>query len=63
LFKFSGTVHELGLFSKTKALEKEQIINAWLAAWKDSMLNPLSDEHYRELAEEYYNETFNTKKI
>jgi hypothetical protein len=39
-------------------IEKEQIKNAWISAWKDSMINPLSDEHYHDLAEEYYNQTY-----
>ena len=43
---------------KAKEIEKEQIINAWLSAWKDSMLNPLEDKYYQPEAEQYYNETF-----
>lgn len=39
-------------------MEKKQITDAWLSAWKDSMLNPLSDEHYQDLADEYYKEKY-----
>ena len=38
--------------------EKQQISNAWLSAWKDSMLNPLEDKYYQPEAEQYYNEKF-----
>jgi hypothetical protein len=38
---------------------EEQIIDAWLSAWKDSMINPLEDKYYQPEAEQYYNETFN----
>lgn len=47
-----------GLFVIAKEVEEKQIKNAWLSAWKDSMLKPLSDEHYKELADEYYNEKY-----
>ena len=45
---------------KQKALEmeKKQIKDAWLSAWKDSMLNPLSDECYQELADEYFKQKY-----
>ena len=43
-----------GFFVIAKEMEKKQIEEAWLSAWKDSMLNPLSDECYQELADEYY---------
>ena len=46
------------IFNKAKEMEKQQIIDAWLSAWKDSMLNPLEDKYYQPEAEQYYNETF-----
>lgn len=46
------------IFNKAKEMEKQQIIDAWLSAWKDSMLNPLEDKYYQPQAEDYYNETF-----
>ena len=39
-------------------IEKQQIIDVWLSAWKDSMLNPLEDKYYQPEAEQYYNETY-----
>jgi hypothetical protein len=47
-----------GFFVIAKEMEKKQITDAWLSAWKDSMLNPLSDDCYQDLAEEYYVDTF-----
>ena len=44
---------------QAKEMEKKQIIDAWLSAWKDSMFNPLEDKYYQPEAEQYYNETFN----
>ena len=41
-----------------KQIEKEQIKNAWLSAWKDSMLNPLEDKYYEPEAEQYYKENY-----
>jgi len=46
------------LFEQAKEIEKQQIIDAWLSAWKDSMINPLKDKYYQPDAEQYYNETF-----
>ncbi len=38
--------------------EKAQIKDAWLSAWKDSMLEPLEDKFYEPEAEEYFKETY-----
>ena len=46
---------------KAKEMEKEQIKDAWLSAWKDSMINPLEDKYYEPEAEQYYNETFKSE--
>jgi hypothetical protein len=43
---------------QAKKMEKEQIKDAWLSAWKDSMINPLEDKYYEPEAEQYYNETY-----
>jgi len=43
---------------QAKEMEKEQIKDAWLSAWKDSMINPLEDKYYEIEAEQYYNETY-----
>lgn len=47
------------ILEQAKQMEKEQIIDAWLSAWKDSMLNPLEDKYYQPEAEQYYNDTYN----
>lgn len=47
------------ILEQAKEVEKKQIIDAWLSAWKDSMFNPLEDKYYQPEAEQYYNETFN----
>ena len=52
-FKYNEECWEIA-----KAMEKEQIQDAWLSAWKDSMLNPLEDKYYEPEAEQYYNETY-----
>jgi hypothetical protein len=46
------------MFEQAKKMEREQIKGSWLSAWKDSMLNPLSDDCYEDLAEAYYKETY-----
>ena len=47
------------IIEQAMEMEKKQIENAWLSAWKNSMLNPLEDKYYQPEAEQYYNETFN----
>jgi hypothetical protein len=42
--------------------EEKQIKGAWLSAWKDSMINPLKDEFYQDLADEYFSETYKSKE-
>jgi hypothetical protein len=49
------------VLKKALEMEKQQIIDAWLSAWKDSFLEPLEDKYYQPEAEQYYNETFNEK--
>ena len=56
-----STVTQSDIFEQAKEMEKEQIIDAWLSAWKDSMLNPLEDKYYQPEAEQYYNETFKSE--
>lgn len=46
------------IIDKAKAMHKQEIKDAWLSAWKDSMLDPLEDKYYQPEAEQYYNETF-----
>lgn len=53
------TYNEINVLIKQAIeMEKQQIIDAWLSAWKDSMLNPLEDKYYQPQGEEYYNETY-----
>ena len=46
------------LRSICKDKEREQIQDAWISAWQDSMLEPLDRRFYEDLAEEYYTETY-----
>lgn len=39
-------------------IEKEQIINAFVSASKDSCIDPLKDKYYEPEAEQYYNENY-----
>jgi hypothetical protein len=50
-----------GFYYKAKEINKEEIKKSWLAAWKDSMINPLEDNYYEPEAEQYYNETYQSK--
>jgi hypothetical protein len=45
---------------QAKQMEKERAIGMYIAGMKNDMINPLPDSHYRELAEQYYNETYGT---
>jgi hemoglobin-like flavoprotein len=46
------------IFEQAKEMEKEQIMDAWIEGGEYGYLSQESD---RVLAEQYYNETFNTK--
>lgn len=47
------------IFEQAKAMEREQIENAWHAGVSDSDLaNSYYNVHYRATAEKYYNETY-----
>lgn len=48
-------------FEQSKKIEQQQIQDAWVDAWMDSMLNPLDRSKYEDLGEEYFNEKFITK--
>ena len=45
------------IIEQAKEIEKEQIVNAWI----DDRF-PLDKEWVKQCAEQYYNETFNTKE-
>lgn len=49
------------VFIHAELMEKKQIKEAWLSAWKDSMLDPLEDKYYEPEAEAYYIETYGRK--
>lgn len=46
------------LLEQAKAIEKEQIKNAWVNAWQESFIEPLDYQFYEPEAEQYYNETY-----
>jgi hypothetical protein len=48
----------LDAYNKAKEMEKEQIIESWLAGENDGSLEPKA---FVEMAEQYYNETYNQK--
>jgi hypothetical protein len=49
-----GTIYSSDI-TQAKAMEKEQIISAWLSGENDGSLEPKA---FVEMAEQYYNETF-----
>lgn len=61
LEKYHLKIDEYKEFKQAKAIEKQQIIDVWLSAWKGSMLNPLEDKYYEPEAEQYYNEKYGDK--
>jgi hypothetical protein len=61
VFYGTETFNQKEVLKQAKEMEKEQIKNAWLNAWKDSMINPLEDKYYEPEAEQYYNETFKSE--
>ncbi len=57
---FEASIHfqlfkEGNEYEQAKAMEKEQIIESWLAGENDGSLEPKA---FVEMAEQYYNETF-----
>jgi hypothetical protein len=48
----------LDAYNEAKEMEKEQIIESWLAGENDGSLEPKA---FVEMAEQYYNETYNQK--
>jgi hypothetical protein len=46
-------------FEQAKAMEKEQIMNAWIDGDNNDCL---SEQDSSDFAEQYYNETFNTNE-
>ena len=54
-FKFDALIRE------AKAMEKEQIISAFLEGYLDDIPDPLPRHYYEHNAENYYNETFKSE--
>jgi hypothetical protein len=48
----------LDVIQQAKAMEKEQIIDAYLKGYLQDVPNPSSMQYYEPLAEQFYNETF-----
>lgn len=49
------------VFAKAKAIEKEQITDAYLKGYLEEIQNPLASHYYKDMAEDYYKETFKSE--
>ena len=49
------------IIEQAKAMEKEQIIDAFLTGYLDDLPDPLPKDYYELNAEQYYNETFKSE--
>ena len=47
-----------GLLQQALEMEKGQIKNAWVNAWRESFIEPLDYQFYEPIAEEYYKEIY-----
>ena len=57
--KNQKTIDHLNFIIKqAKGMEEERAMEMYIAGMKNDMINPLPDSHYRELAEQYYEETY-----
>jgi hypothetical protein len=50
-------------FEQSKKIEKQQISDAWVDAWMESMINPLDKSKYEDLGNEYFDENFFNLKL
>lgn len=50
-------------FEQSKKIEKQQISDAWVDAWMESMINPLDKSKYEDLGNEYFDEKFFNLKL
>ena len=48
----------LGQLHQAKAMEKEQIKDAYMEGYLEEIPNPSPSHYYEDMAEQYYNETF-----
>ena len=62
-FSEKDFAHNVNVFKQSKAMEKEQIINAHIEGWSDAYdyLADTSNNQARQ-AEDYYNETYHANK-
>ena len=49
------------VIEQAKAMEKEQIMDAYLKGYLEEIPNPSTSHYYTDLAEQYYNETFKSE--
>ena len=49
------------LIEQAKAMEKEQIVEAHLKGYLEEMPNPSASHYYKDMAEQYYKETFKSE--
>jgi hypothetical protein len=49
------------LVEQAKKMEREEIIDAYLKGYLEDIPNPSSMQYYEPLAEQYYNETYESK--
>jgi hypothetical protein len=49
------------IIEQAKAMEKEQIIEAHLKGYLEEIPNPSASHYYKDMAEQYYNETFKSE--
>ena len=48
----------IGLFEQAKEMEENQIVEAYLKGYLEEIPNPITSNYYKDMAQDYYNETF-----
>ena len=46
---------------QAKEMEKQQIVEAYLKGYLEEIPNPSASHYYKDMAEQYYNETFKSE--
>ena len=49
------------IIEQAKSMEKEQIVEAHLKGYLEEIPNPSASHYYKDMAEQYYNETFKSE--
>ena len=49
------------IIQQAKAMEKEQIRDAYMEGYLEEIPNPSPSHYYEDMAEQYYNETFKSE--